>query len=43
LETTAARGEKIEQHAVADLVLRNNENKPSLTSGAVYIGLNLEC
>jgi len=30
----AVRGQKIEEHAVTDLVLRSNENKPSLTSGA---------
>jgi len=33
----AVRGEKIEQHAVTDLVVRNNENKPSLTSGAAPV------
>jgi len=30
-----ARGQKIEEHVVTDLDLRNDENKPSLTSGAV--------
>jgi len=27
-----ARGQKIEEHVVADLVLRNNADRPSLTS-----------
>ena len=30
-----ARGQKIEEHVVTDLDLRNDENKPCLTSGAV--------
>jgi len=29
------RGQKNEEHGVTDLDLRNDENKPSLTSGAV--------
>jgi len=29
------RGQKIEEHVVADLHLCNDENRPSLTSGAV--------
>jgi len=29
------RGQKIEEHVVTDLALRNNENRPSLTSSAV--------
>jgi len=29
------RGQKIEEHVVTDLDLRNDENRPSLTSGAV--------
>jgi len=29
------RGQKIEEHVVTDLDVRNDENKPSLTSGAV--------
>jgi len=37
LETTAVRGQKIEEHAVTDLVLGNNESKPSLTSGAAPV------
>jgi len=31
------RGQKIEEHAVTDLVLRNNENRPILTSGAAPV------
>jgi len=31
------RGQKIEKHAVTDLVVRNNENRPSLTSGAEHV------
>ena len=31
------RGRKIEEHAVTDLVLRNHENRPSLTSGAAPV------
>ena len=30
-----ARGQKIEEHVVPDLDVRNDENRPSLTSGAV--------
>jgi len=30
-------GQKIEEHAVTDLVLRNNENRPILTSGAAPV------
>jgi len=39
LETPAvrARGQKIEEHAVTDLVLRNNEDRPSLTSDAAPV------
>jgi len=39
LETPAvrARGQKIDEHAVTDLVLRKNENRPSLTSGAAPV------
>jgi len=29
------RGQKIEEHVVTDLDLRNDENRPSLTSGAL--------
>jgi len=29
------RGQKIEEHVVTDLDLRNDENRPSLTNGAV--------
>ena len=28
------RGQKIEEHVVTDLDVRNDENRPSLTSGA---------
>jgi len=31
------RGQKIEKHAATDLVFRNNENRPSLTSGAEHV------
>jgi len=37
LQTPAVRGQKIEEYAVTDLVLRNNENRPSLTSGAAPV------
>jgi len=30
-----SRGKKIEEHVVTDLDLRNDESRPSLTSGAV--------
>jgi len=30
-----ARGQKIEEHVVTDLDLRNDENRPSWTSGAL--------
>jgi len=33
----AVRGQKIEEYAVADLVLRNNENRPGLISGAAPV------
>jgi len=29
------RGQKIEEHVVTDLYLRSDENRPSLTSGAL--------
>ena len=37
METLAVRGQKIEAHAVTDLVLRNHDNRPSLTSGAAPV------
>jgi len=32
--TCNVRGQKVEEHAATDLDLRNDENRPSLTSGA---------
>jgi len=33
----SCKGQKIEEHVVTELVLRNNENRPSLTSGAEQV------
>jgi len=35
ISTEPVRGQKIEEHLVTDLDLRNDENRPSLTSGTV--------
>jgi len=34
ISTEPARGQKIEEHVVTDLYVRNDENRPSLTSSA---------
>jgi len=34
LSTTAVRGQKIEEHVVPDLDARNDDSRPSITSGA---------
>ena len=35
ISTETVRGQKIEEHVVTDLDLRNDENRPSLTSSAI--------